>query len=372
MKIGRNEKCPCGSGKKHKKCCLGKKPIVAKDIWREHKKFIYDEALRREHLGEVRPIIHIDYKGYKVVVCGSKLHFSKGWKTFTDFLFDYIKTTLGEEWGNGEIKKPAGERHQLIKWYQEACHAQQKQEREPDGLFSMTPTGPMAAYINLAYDLFILADNLRLQKEVVKRLKDPVQFQGARYELFVAATCIRAGFDINYEDETDGSKKHPEFTAKHKRSGQIIAVEAKSRHREGVLGRPGIAENAEEVRADIGRLVSRAIGKKPTNPYVIFVDLNLPPSDQDGIPAPLQKELVETVERIAKLNGSPPDPFNLILFTNHPHHYVDVLSPDPKKYVLSVLPLKPAYPASDPLCIQAIHKAALQYGNVPSKFPPTR
>ena len=24
MKIGRNETCPCGSGKKHKKCCLSK------------------------------------------------------------------------------------------------------------------------------------------------------------------------------------------------------------------------------------------------------------------------------------------------------------------------------------------------------------
>lgn len=24
MKIGRNESCPCGSGKKYKKCCLDK------------------------------------------------------------------------------------------------------------------------------------------------------------------------------------------------------------------------------------------------------------------------------------------------------------------------------------------------------------
>ena len=24
MKIGRNESCPCGSGKKYKKCCLNK------------------------------------------------------------------------------------------------------------------------------------------------------------------------------------------------------------------------------------------------------------------------------------------------------------------------------------------------------------
>ena len=24
MKVGRNDPCPCGSGKKYKKCCLGK------------------------------------------------------------------------------------------------------------------------------------------------------------------------------------------------------------------------------------------------------------------------------------------------------------------------------------------------------------
>jgi uncharacterized protein YecA (UPF0149 family) len=24
VKVGRNESCPCGSGKKYKKCCLGK------------------------------------------------------------------------------------------------------------------------------------------------------------------------------------------------------------------------------------------------------------------------------------------------------------------------------------------------------------
>lgn len=26
MSVGRNEPCPCGSGKKHKVCCLGKAP----------------------------------------------------------------------------------------------------------------------------------------------------------------------------------------------------------------------------------------------------------------------------------------------------------------------------------------------------------
>jgi len=32
MKIGRNEKCPCGSGKKYKKCCLGKEQETTENL----------------------------------------------------------------------------------------------------------------------------------------------------------------------------------------------------------------------------------------------------------------------------------------------------------------------------------------------------
>ena len=28
MKVGRNEPCPCGSGKKYKKCCLAKDEAI--------------------------------------------------------------------------------------------------------------------------------------------------------------------------------------------------------------------------------------------------------------------------------------------------------------------------------------------------------
>ena len=31
MKIGRNDPCPCGSGKKYKKCCLGKEKLIIND-----------------------------------------------------------------------------------------------------------------------------------------------------------------------------------------------------------------------------------------------------------------------------------------------------------------------------------------------------
>ena len=33
MSVGRNEPCPCGSGKKHKHCCAGKAKRTPQSIW---------------------------------------------------------------------------------------------------------------------------------------------------------------------------------------------------------------------------------------------------------------------------------------------------------------------------------------------------
>jgi len=35
-KIGRNDPCPCGSGKKYKKCCYGKKPVPSINLQKEY------------------------------------------------------------------------------------------------------------------------------------------------------------------------------------------------------------------------------------------------------------------------------------------------------------------------------------------------
>ena len=34
MKVGRNNPCPCVSGKKYKKCCLGKEDVSVELLWR--------------------------------------------------------------------------------------------------------------------------------------------------------------------------------------------------------------------------------------------------------------------------------------------------------------------------------------------------
>lgn len=82
--IGRNDPCPCGSGKKHKKCCLNKtnlqgKPIVSAppEIIKQFQERQRKENKRISEFGQVRPGIGTDFKGYKVVAVGSRVFLSK-------------------------------------------------------------------------------------------------------------------------------------------------------------------------------------------------------------------------------------------------------------------------------------------------------
>jgi len=244
----------------------------------------------------------------------------------------------------------------------------QSQEENNDGIYDAIPCGPFAAYLSLAYDLYILRDNQSMQGDIIRRLKINDQFQGARYELFVAATCVKAGFGIAYEDEKDKSKKHPEFIATHKETGQKIAVEAKSKHREGVLGQAGKRKRDEEVRIRVGGLINDAIEKTSEYPLVIFVDVNLPPSISSQMEVKPPNALSKALDQVKK-DADGKDRFNAIIFTNHPHHYGREDEPDPKKHVVSVFSQKPALSVKHEVALFSLHEAVMKYGNIPNEFP---
>ena len=48
MKIGRNTPCPCGSGKKYKKCCLGKNVVPVQSL--QYRRFSEAHDRLVEHL----------------------------------------------------------------------------------------------------------------------------------------------------------------------------------------------------------------------------------------------------------------------------------------------------------------------------------
>ncbi|MBK3666485.1 hypothetical protein JJE66_35395 [Bradyrhizobium diazoefficiens] len=68
------------------------------------------EHQRRLMQGLGKPIISFENHGYRVVCVGKEVRW-KTWRTFPDFLFDYIKVKLTSEWGNTELAKPEVERH---------------------------------------------------------------------------------------------------------------------------------------------------------------------------------------------------------------------------------------------------------------------
>ena len=324
-----------------------------------------------EQYGKVRPIIHADFKGKKTVAVGSTLYIEgkAKWKTFPDFLISYIAHVIGKDWGNAEIAKPLEERHQILKWYDGMRRFQAQQEVDENGLYAAIPNGAFAAYLLLAYDLYTLHHHMALQAKIVSRLKKPDQFQGARYELFAAVTCIRAGFGIEYEEESDPRTKHPEFVGVHKETGQKISVEAKSRHRPGVLGFPGQRVPDEEIKAGVGRLFREALEKPIKHPYVVFIDLNFPPYEGKVFEKPWFTEVRNAISDIAGDVKKSPDKFNLVVITNHPHHYGEEGEPDPAKDTLCILSPRPTIAAKHPNTILGIYDAAMKYGHVPNFFP---
>src|SRR5437660_12327052 len=113
-KIGRNDPCPCGSGKKFKKCYGGISaetvsqlpPLSKKALEAKIEQIKAFQKQREQQQGLGKSIISLEFHGYRVVAVGSKLFYSQRWKTFHDFLYHYVKTVLGSDRGNSELRKP--------------------------------------------------------------------------------------------------------------------------------------------------------------------------------------------------------------------------------------------------------------------------
>jgi hypothetical protein len=246
---------------------------------------------------------------------------------------------------------------------------------DASGVCSAIPNGFVAAFFSFAYDLFVVADNNRLDDVLLARLKHPEQFQGARHELFAEATCLRAGFAVEHEDETDRGHRHVEFVATFKETGHRFSVEAKSKHRPGVLGRRGELEPADRANIRFGSLIHDAVRKEPRYPLVVFVDTNLPPPNADRFFEPQSREplrpsraMVKVLDLVRRQNGGR-DPYALLVFTNHPHHYALEAEVDPRRHLLGALAKHPAPPEDHLPALSAICRAATLYGNIPIHFP---
>jgi hypothetical protein len=233
---------------------------------------------------------------------------SERFRTFHDFLMRYIMAALGSDWGTAELRRPGGAQHPVAVWYQALCRHQRKFMTASGQLVGMPYSGAAAAFLQLAYDLYSLDHNAELQDRLLARLRNPQGFSGARYETYVAAIFIRAGFDLVFENEEDGSTTHCEFTATHRRTGKKFSVEAKRR---------------ESKRLRCGRLFNDALSKRADHARVVFMDINTPDDDGRGNARP---PFLDAVRRgLRRLQGTPLNggsrPAAYVILTNAPWEY---------------------------------------------------
>jgi hypothetical protein len=302
-KVGRNDPCPCRSGKKYKKCCLDK-ATIEEDISLQFAKLQARQKQIEKQQGLGRSIISIEHKGYRLIAVGSRICYSKKWKTFHDFLFDNIKFIFGKEWGESELKKPFEERHHILQW-QKMAHDYMQEHKGQEGQINSAPlTGALSALVNLSYNLYLLAHNGKIQDYLIHRLKNKDLFTGALYETYVAGIFILAGFTLELEDESDSSSSHCEFTASARETGERYSVEAKAR---------------QPFKKDvgIGNQLYEALKKEAKYKRIIFIDLNVPSLVEN-----LQKNIDELKkkETTLKIDGKPA-PSSYVFLTNHSYAY---------------------------------------------------
>jgi len=333
------------------------------------------ETERVRRFCHVRAPISLEMQGQRVVAVGSRIFWSPKWKTFHDFLVGYLTTVMGSEWGDAELKKPFQERHPIVHWYHGVCVLQQQTVKEAGQVYLATATGPVIAFMSLAYDLYTLEHHALFQRRMLTRLKHRDQFQGARYETYVCAAFVRAGFDLVLEDETDTETSHCEFVATHKQTGSTYSVEAKSRHRPGYLGQAGAPRPLQEIKAEISRLLRRALRKQANHDRVVFIDVNVPPIDRAGMESEFLPSVASEVDRLREGgSGEAPYPPAFIFFTNHPYHYVGTDAPDPGHSVLFTGLNIPEFKvgAGDPYrkypAIKELFNSVLNHTNMPENF----
>jgi hypothetical protein len=244
-------------------------------------------------------------------------------ETFDEFLIGHLKYTLGKLWGRQQVKLPHDRQHAIVQWL---CHYSEEQRRilgdehDPNVVVSAKPTGQVMELMSVAEDLYRLALVDQLPEQTLKRLRKRESFQGARYELALAASFVRAGFELAWLSDT---RKHAEFSATLKATNEQILVEAKSRRRPGILHETGSPPHLNEIRADVCNLYREALKKETDGkPFLISIDVNVPQViDSSTGRESWLPDVYELLDRHPEPTETKPAKEFCLAFTNFNWHY---------------------------------------------------
>lgn len=382
MKVGRNDPCPCGSGRKYKHCCLQGQvppetavhsipltalPAPIAEYAKEQQRML-DAGI---HLQFVKPVI---FQGQKVWAIGSSLYAAPNPKqTFHEFLIHHLRDVMGEAWVEANLGLIPPNDHFLMrcfKRYGDWLNANMIPENREGAYWASEPNGWAQYLMSVAFDVACLKQNSGLKDELVQRLRHRDQFQGARYEIAIAAIFSRLRFEMSFYDDRTTPDKHPEFIARHPGSGLEIAVEAKSRHRAGVIHESGDARRL--LKGDIRKLFNRALKKDPGNmPFMIFIDLNSPLTPATEL---FEKDWFNDVRRMFDAYPTPtadsPDPYTMVCITNYSQHYQgDDIAVSGEHLIVRSPYVRHPIPST---ILQQLDKGIAGYGFVPALRDPSQ
>lgn len=313
----------------------------------------------------VTPIV---FKGQKAWAIRNRVYHSRPpQETFHEFIVFVLFATLGQEWFDRQ--KAEADKHFIIQCYEAflalkskaAVPANQKGEH----LWSVDMDGPTKYLLSLAFDVASLAHAQPIPERLLNRLRDRNQFQGARYELGIAAIFARLGFDVQFLDGTiPEGKKHCEFVAK--RDSLEIAVEAKSRHLPGVIHTKGVQDQEKALKGEVRQLFEDAQSQAPGGkPFLIFIDVNAPPSKSaKEVEGHWYGRISEILRNTVKVTPGQPTIPTAVYATNYAYHYQQdhVAGNELSEHISSF----PRNPINDLIFFTELVTALQHYGTIPS------
>ncbi|HLT24038.1 MAG TPA: hypothetical protein VK004_02835, partial [Ignavibacteria bacterium] len=291
--------------------------------------------------------VHTIHNSKRVIAIGNKIILRKESETFHEFIISLLLSSFGEEWLKNQENVKSNEQHIVFKWYNEylllkKTNAKFDQEKK---VWIAKSTGNVWAFLSFCYDFYVLKCKNLISQSFLKRLKDFHNFQGARYELAIARIFVKENYKLKFVED---SIKHEEFLITKSHTNQTISIETKSRHREGVLNKSGEMKGIEDLSIGVHRLLNQALKKEISNPFIVFIDFNIPFEDTEH---PTQKkwwrEIFKAIDSFDEISEVNPEKYTMLIGTNFSFHYDGQNEVDIKKYHLdtsSIIPLYSKFP----------------------------
>ncbi|GGK66776.1 hypothetical protein [Amphritea balenae] len=319
------------------------------------------EQYHQQYFGDTPSVNGVHVYGRMLVSVRGNIYQSNDpdfdWETPADFLVSYLKSSFGDLWLEEELAKDYREMHEVAKWYTKGVPNLEENASDRWG----KPNGKALSLLHLAYDLFVLESVDQLPDFILNRLRNKQNFNGSRYELFVFATLIRAGFTLEHSDEKSGKNgRVPECLAIHTETNQKVYIEAKTRNVKNVLG----SSQGKSKKIRLYDKLKDAMQKNVDGPYLIFVDVNHPNMKAEKG----HREFEKLRSEYRKLEKSHKESMpNLVCFTNIPFHYGANGTSPGSNMIGFMIPRYPKYKMLNKV-LQELDSSLNKYDYLPKEF----